>query len=1422
MVTSRETWGRDARPERKTLRDTLARLYGDIKNIQRVARDAGVVLERIDFNGSALVIWESVLDEVDRLDVREELLAVVREEYPDDPSLPGRAAYASSEDECPYPGLAFFDEEQGPLFFGRSDETREALAGLGAQAGGYRRWLQIEGASGSGKSSLLRAGVVPSVRRGGVVGGPGTFRVAVMRPGRDATRNLAVALSRAFPTLELAHVQRTLADSDEGLGIAVNGHLPAGCGLLLVIDQLEEVFTLAAEKSEVLTRFDRLLDTALGVDHLAVFLATSIRSDFVGRFRALPRLERRLNHASRYYLPAIGERALRESIVEPARIAGLDWEQGLVDRIVEDALQVERGEADKSSALPLVANALRLLWERRQGRTITSAAYQELRGVAGALGEGAGAVLRSLDADGRACAETILLGLVQIYRGAPPTRRPVARDSLLEAAGGAARAERVLVRLSGGRDPNAPVPSHPVRLVTVTREGNAPEEHRVDLVHEALLREWDALRGWIERDRQHLLARGDLENHALRWKDNRSVDDFLLTSGQLAMFEEHHFGQRELTAAARELMERSERRRSLARTRNFAVVFVVMAASFGAVLIMAELYGRARDSARAARRNAQAAERSARAAQANEREANRGVWRGNAAMAKLLADETGRREEALALAIDTVAHARAGALSDDDPEVLGAMLSYVVSSALTAFRARCRVGFSEAVPLGDGSLVAATFTENSSGDGEFVRLDMAADTIQAYGRTSRGELVAFDGSAALLSIENERRTTLPTLVDPLSRGGAEPRVIARLPAGIAAMLSDRARVLWYLDLTEPQEIKAEAHQRGAMLVFDARDGRILGEHPATRDEWNRVESEMLPGTVANYASVLRFDGRIRSARTHLVLHEFRNYRPDQYNGWTRSPIGLARDESALYIARGTRMSMIDLRTHVEREIPSAESWGTITDMALSPDGGLAATVTDDLVLQVQDVRTGERVRPLGFGHHVGPLSVRFSADGRHVATSGADGTVRVWEARGSAPPRIFRCVRPDDGIGSMHAADCVRDPALRSRAALFDGGSQELLRTFPSPGSRPLFLDRGEMLAIPDRFDQTMIRIWDTRDGHLSRVVQVPHTTSRPAAGGSPARLLDVSPGLAYAAIESGEELELHQLGASPRSTRVTPFGSIPSGTFSRDGAWFATSSNQYRVSVWDVRAALAHPLVPAGLPDCPAPLNEWASDRVSFSPDGHRLLSMCPGRAAVRIWDLQEDQVTEIQAPDGGMLREAEFMPDGAGIIANQASRVLLWRTPGGQPVITERFDSANVRFHVAPDGEHVAIYGHDFGVTIWNLRDPPERASMHPLSYEWGSEAVFSPDGRLVAVDWGDTIRIWRMSDWQVLRTYHLGGQSHVQQFAPDGRSLLVMNDTGAFLLPLRVDDLLMLGCRLLRGRREYLRVRASCDAVLGRESP
>ncbi|HEX7837219.1 MAG TPA: hypothetical protein VF469_07130, partial [Kofleriaceae bacterium] len=401
---------------------------------------------------------------------------------------------------CPYPGMRPYAADDADHFHGRDTEIDDLLGRLRAR----EREIYVIGPSGSGKSSLVGAGILPRLARG--VAGLGPFLVRSMRPGERP----AVRLDEL---LEVSHGGEASAAPADAIAALLAGRA-IGSSVLIVIDQLEELFTLAdaGERERFLITLRALRDEPRCV---VVF---TMRADFFGAFMESPLWTDRRGRISRVEVGPLRGEALCEAIVRPARDLLVDVEPGLIERLLADA-------GSEPGSLPLLQETLVQLWDRRQGQTLALADYQAMgdehrSGLAVALSRRADATLRALTPAQEAIARRILLRLVSFGEGPPDTRRQQSRSKLGAAEADAADFEHVLQQMIADR------------LLATDGDDDGPDA-RVDLAHEVMITAWPTLGEWIRSRREDEQHRRVLEAKAAEWVRSGRGQSRLLDADEL-------------------------------------------------------------------------------------------------------------------------------------------------------------------------------------------------------------------------------------------------------------------------------------------------------------------------------------------------------------------------------------------------------------------------------------------------------------------------------------------------------------------------------------------------------------------------------------------------------------------------------------------------------------------------------------------------------------------------------------------------------------------------------------------------------------------------------------------------------------------------------------------------------------------------
>jgi energy-coupling factor transporter ATP-binding protein EcfA2 len=444
------------------------------------------------------------------------------------------------ESECPYLGLKTFQPEDAPLFFGRTAKIQELIDRLRNSFGTPKeeRFLALIGASGSGKSSLALAGLIPSIQR---VELPASEKWPLVRcrPGTRPWESLQIALSTnqqialhmaALPALIIGpedeqrrlHLTAQLALHDQ----------PENRRLLILIDQFEEIFTLCNDERARRELIDNVL-YATNVAGGRTIVVLTMRADFYGQCASYPGLRAAIaDHQS--LIGPLSEEELREAIESPAQLAGGELESGLIELLLADM----KGQA---GALPFLEHALFKLWEMRDGRRLTAKAYTEMGRLGGALDAHAEEFFtKTLSVEEQSLCRQLLVDLVHPGEGAADTKKRVSLDDVAPRD-----AERAMLKKLAD-----------ARLVTTDRN-DRPEAAQAELAHEALISGWRRLGEWVNENREKSRLKERLLDSGREWQRSSKKEDFLYRGAQLATAQEIFGSSEELPKIGREFLEAS-------------------------------------------------------------------------------------------------------------------------------------------------------------------------------------------------------------------------------------------------------------------------------------------------------------------------------------------------------------------------------------------------------------------------------------------------------------------------------------------------------------------------------------------------------------------------------------------------------------------------------------------------------------------------------------------------------------------------------------------------------------------------------------------------------------------------------------------------------------------------------------------------
>lgn len=1266
---------------------------------------------------------------------------------------------------CPFPGLDAFDESHADVFLGRDAEINEALAKLGAVDGGHRRWLQVEGPSGVGKSSFVRAGLIPHIRKQYIAGAPPAWKIVKMRPGLSPIANLAQAICEAVKgsssrRLNTDAVTEKLRGKPGEIKELLRAIVGPDEGVLLVIDQLEEAILLEDHKERA--RFDELLAELIRDGGGPAYLITALRGDFSTRLSALPQVEVLLNaHAVRYHLRSITALGIYRALRVPAQRSGLHWDKGLLEEVHERAIA-----AASDGRLPLMAHVLWLLWDGRVGDTLSKKTYDAIGGLEGALARSADAVIQDLVKADLDRARRLLLSLVRSEHGVD-TPCTATKAQVLAAAGGDGAAEAVLERLAGRRDVRSETDRPQVRLVVIRREG---EESVVELVHNALLREWKTLRIWLDEDREVRQRQQDFEDAVWKWKQAKKSWDFLPVGERL----KHLQGATPKDEESRDFLKLAvarddERRRQAEEQIKAARRRLWISVAVSAVLLVllgmsAWQFSRA-NSARWQAERATRAEKGARAV--------------------VLSAQPENALEALLLGIESVGRGPGGPGDAPAEAVEG------LASGLTAMRMLATIRT-------DGAVRAIAF----SPDGSRITTADSNGWAKRWGwRTGEADW-EFRVGRRRMSPDPAKRNVRELFAKKASKcKGNDPNVpypptrlaSSNLSRSPLALSPDGGRVsaddnhgyflLWGMQQDEvllstqehPWSVIASAFSWDGVLMvtasddctarlWDAHSGELLQtfeghDHVVEAVAISADGRRVLTGSVDGTA-------RLWDTQTGAWIAELarRHSRPVSVVAF--SPDGnIMLTGSEDNTARLWKMD--DLRPRTLSEMRALRHEGAVLAAAFSPGGALLATGCEDGALRVWMNHSYEPVE-VHRGHSGAVYAVAFSPDGSMLATGGSDTTARVWSVQrgmkvSTLPARSggqFQFSLSSDGLQ-------IVTPIGNTRAQLWDAttGTPAALLELDGVTHEAAFSADGLVLAT--RGPEFGTRLWDARTG-----------------------------------------VRLALLGKDK--------GYAKGVTVSRDKGLAATASSTGIAYLWRI---------PDGKILRRLPGHDGGVMSVAFAPDTLVLLTADEG-GHLWLWDTRTGQLKTSLATGCKALSRAEFSPDGGSMIAwckayndVYAYQVQLWDTSGKLLGSIESEPNRNLVAVSLSGAEALTVSAlpEDGDAEVRSVLTGGIVARLRGHTALIGA-GVFSADGnRVVTSSLDRTVRLWDTRDGKALAVWPNECLTSKVAISGDGQRVAAACLSGLVnVYRTTADDFLAEACEIIRGRPESERVADVCGLV------
>jgi WD40 repeat protein/DNA-binding SARP family transcriptional activator len=1156
-------------------------------------------------------------------------------------AAPVAEAYTPAEN--PYKGLQAFGETDAEDFYGRESLIAEILAALGD-----RRLVAVVGPSGIGKSSVVKAGLVPALRRGAL---PGSDRwvISDMFPGSYPFEELSAALLRVAVERPDDLVEE-LARDELGMRRVAKRILPPGSELVLVVDQFEELFTLTAEEDTRRRFLDGL--TALASDQRSpVRVVLTLRADFLDHPLRYPEFGELLR-AGMVAVAAPSEDELTETIERPAKRVGVRFEPGLVSQIVADV-------RDQPGGLPLLQYALTELFAARSSDLLTLDGYLATGGVVGALGRRAEELYGRLDSRAATACRQVFLRLVSVDPAAQDTRRRVRRRELRQLELDAEALDEILTRYG----------EH--RLLSFDREP-LTRTPTVEVAHEAILTQWDRLRTWIEERREDLLLHRRLAEAVEEWQDAERDPAFLPREGRLAQFETWAratdlaltAGEREFLAEARTAADEAARRRAR-RRRGILAGFAMLAAAASLLAVFALiLRGRAKDDARIATARQLAA----------SAEANLDIDPERSILLGIQAAETTRRHDGSIL-----------------PEAQQALHDALTASRVLARSSgvgrRSGIGHVVALAPDAATFVAAdldhkTVSVRDAHTGEkLATLPGHSAEVLAVGYSPDGRFIASGSADGTLRLWNASSRRIVHVLRA-HRGAVFATRFSADGKRLATLGGDRAVRVWDLHSGRQLQSFPNVHDRTSAPVVWGEGVAFVGNDRIAVAPWSR-EGQALSPVVAKV-----FD--LSSGKQVNVVNDPAG--PTQTVDIDVSPDG------KLLVASHAEGVLALYRLADGRQLDVEQNQGAVLDLEFSRDGKFLATGGVDGFAKIWNVAGGRLREALRLRGHNNPVgSVSFSRDGTRLASWGeVSGEARVWDVSPAGRGEVLTLPGPQSGP-EWHSDIAFTPDGRRLAANSGPPGTvrvwsartgRELLRldegaTDPAPAHAVIGIDvspAGSRIATAGA--DGSVRIFDSEDGKQLLALRHQHCVPHGLCVVNRAVFSPDGSKLAT----TGWDATIRILDArSGRQLRVLR-GHEPGGLgsyvveWSRDGSRLISTGHD-GMRIWDLRTGRQLRALPEG--GGPGESGAW-------SPDDKEVLT--ESGLGAPVWDASTGKRLRLLAT-GAPVTDFVFSRDGRRLAIgtiDQSSSTRIWDWPAGVEVL--KLPEGGIRIAFSPDGKLLA----------------------------------------------------------------------------------------------------------------------------------
>ena len=1268
---------------------------------------------------------------------------------------------------CPYVGLDSFHESKQTVFFGRNRLIGELSNELETS-----RFLAVLGSSGSGKSSLVRAGLIPSLKKGCLPGSENWIYFSPIVPGSNPLANLARLLlpNDSEPDLIEATIIQLRREPDFLVRLVSERF---NNPVVLVIDQFEEIFTLCTDEIARISFVDNLIGLCQEANSQHRVIIT-MRSDFETNVAKIPKLEA-LFEENVVRITAFNASELREIIEAPAALIGLKFEDGVVDALLNDIL----GEP---AALPLLQFTLLKLWEHRERNRVTWETYKKLGGGRQTLARSADEFYNSLILEEQITMRRILLKMVRPGEGLEITSNRIPRTVLYQKAEANDRIDRVLNKLIKER------------LVRIS-EGDTASDEQVEIAHEALVRNWPRLVEWLEEDRVMLRQRQRLTTAAEEWQRLNRATSALWRRELL----EEALRYDDLNDLETQFVQASKTRQRRVRTAWVSGMTAIITLLLVAVVVFSL---QARTNANLAQQNAEIA-RTAQAA-STAAVAQQMLAMDNAHAAQELAKQalSSRLASQAQLLIET-------RNSRQTTAVLLAIRSLQLSPSVEAVQIlqNNRLASPIATITHDDSINSIDFNPTgqyfvtASYDGsarvwetgtgkEIARVDYNEWAAYAVFDPTRKNVV----SAGCDEVDADYNCTISTILVWEALNGKEVTRWVHNGEIRAVNLSPDAHYL----VAEGCNLFDNNYNclLGKTIIWETSTWREIAQLPD--DGWkNEIAFSPNGQYISTYVcDTFDVNQNCLEASAHIwALATGSEISHITHEGWINS---VAFSPDSQYFATGSSDETARVwEITTGKEIARTTHDGWVNTVTFTPDG-VNVVSSGGQTVRIWKAASGEEFAGIVHDHWANSVIVR--SDGKYIVSAGCDqidknyncinSTARVLEtSTWTEIERLdqageIRSVRFSPDGQYLVSAGCEQFDkdgyCVQSMARIWDTSTwEEVAHITQSDDADPVLISPDNKHVVSQNYDDTA-RVWNItaeKEGILLN-------------HGLYVSSIAYSPDGKYLASGGDQAVRVWEATNGKEIFSVNYERWVESVAFSSNGEYFASSGCNQTDENYNCSQGLMNIFETRTWTTIAQITQEDTFNSVSFSQDERFILSAgciqldkesnCT-QSMVRIWEVATgNEITHVT--QNGSIYVTAFSLDGRYAVSAGCEQVnaddacvqgtaYVWETSTGNEVVRLNHASYVQSIAFSPDGSYIVSGSGDGMARLWEAATGKEIARM---THDGSVNSVsFSPDGRYIVSGSGDgTARVWEATTGKEVSRMTHDNYINAASFSPDGR--------------------------------------------------